>query len=196
MAHLNALRHWIVPAAWAGWLSSGAILALAPDSLPIAIALFLALVVLALGAISSIVLALAYRRFLATWPGLVALTALFGLTMLGSANVPFLSTGFILLQISLPFAYLTAISAFIYRRDISLALLGALLLIGAWTAAIGVVRYGGPANFLIAFLSVSETGGLWWLNTVTMALWCALPPIVIGFCAHLARLAWREWQRE
>ncbi len=190
------IKHGLTIAGWSSWILSGVLLVSTPDKLPVVIVIALAVIVFVLAALSALALAVIYRKVFATWPGLIGLAVAFGLISANSGKMPGTFSGITtLLQLSLPFAYLGAVSAFIYKRDISVALFGALLLIGVWMAAVSVVRYGGPANFLIAYLKSAEIGSFWWFNTLVTAFWCAMPPMAIGFVLHLSRLVVLEWRR-
>ncbi len=196
MNHFKDSRHWFALAAWLLWAASGAVLAFAPDISSIAVLIFLAVVVLGLAVVSSMVLAILYRRYLASWPGIISLAVIFGLAARWAGGDAPLSGFFTLLQLSVLCVYPISVAAFIYKRDVSAALLGALLLTGVWLMAAGVGQYRGAADFLLAFASSLERGGFEWLSAWAMAFYCALPPIAVGFWAHLARLVWREWKRK
>lgn len=198
MRQLKVVKPWIITAAWLAWLSSGIIIAANPQG-SLAAMLFYLVLVLVLAAPSAIALALAYRRFLATWPGITGLMVAFGLISASASGISKLgatASGFATVaQLSLPFAYLASVSAFLYKRDISVSLIGGVLLIGVWMAAGEVARYRGPANFLLAYFAAAGSGGFWWWNTIATAFWCALPPIGIGFVVHFLRLLYLEWRR-
>lgn len=196
MDRLKRFKHWIVVAAWLAWFASALILTVNPSASPVTVLLLIGASVFGLGVPSVIVLALAYRRFLATWPGMFGLITGWALLSGGIGDDPRALAGLLLLaQLSLPVAYFVSVSAFLLRRDASVAILAGLLLIGIWAAAMGVVRYEGPANFLIAYLRAVGNGTFWWWNAIAIAFWCALPPAVVAFCAHLLRLVHLEWKR-
>jgi hypothetical protein len=201
MNKLKSYKFWLTLLSWLAWLIAGAILILTPDGLhPLVVAL-LVLTILVLAVAGAVGIALTYRRFLASWLGIGGLVVAMALTYAGAAYISENGGGLLFnlltyLKLSLPFIYLASVTAFMWKRDISVSLLGILLLIMIWTAAVGVTSYRGVANLILAYLKALDHGTFWWWDTWVTAFYCALPPIFIGFWAHLLRLAWKEWKRD
>lgn len=180
-------------APWLGWLASAAVLMLNPQISSLAILLLVAVVVIGLATVSTVVLALAYRRFLATWLGLAGLVTAWALALKGMENeTAAVSSVLSLFQISLPVAYLVSVIALLWKRDVSVPLFAGLLMIMVWTMALGVVQYGGAANFLIAYFSAEGGGGFWWWNAISSIMLCSTPPVAAAFIIHLLRLLYLD----
>lgn len=191
---------WLMAFSWFSWLLGGALFLFGPDieSLPILIVLLLVILILAI--VGAVGIAITYQYFLTSWSGIAALLCAIALANLGvnqstQANASFWLNVFNYTRLSLMFAYLTAVSIFIYKRDISVALFSVLLLLMDWATVTSMVHYRGMPNLMIAYLKEQPNGGFWWWDTLTMAFYCALPPMVVGFWAHLLRLGWKEWKR-
>jgi len=189
------LRWGIEIFAWLSWLGSALALMFTPP-LPEILLVIIALLVISTIALSASALTALHHRWLGSSGGVTVLIG--GLTLvffLQSLNITLLSNVMTFFEISLFFSYFTALIALMLKRDVSVTLLGTLLLLLTWVTAFAVVYHRGPVNFLLAYLASMESNAWWWWNTVYGAFCCALPVSIAGFVWHAGRLGWKEWKR-
>lgn len=190
----SCLRWGIEIFAWLLWLGSALALIFTPP-LPEILLIVIALLIIGAIALSAATLTALHHRWLGSSGGITVLIGGLAIAFfLQSLNITLLSNIMGFFEISLFFSYFTALIALMLKRDVSLTLLGTLLLLMTWVTALAVVYHRGPANFLLAYLASMESNAWWWWNTVYGAFCCALPVSIAGFVWHLGRLGWREWR--
>lgn len=189
------LRRGIEVFAWLLWLSCAIVLITSPSLSAILLIVF-AVVILGGTALSVEILTVLHHQQLGTKGGVAILIGGIAITFaLQSINITSVNGILIFLEISLFFSYPTALIALMIKRDVSVTLVGTLLLLMTWAMALAVVYNRGLSNVIFSYLSAMENNGWWWWNALSNAFWCALPVSIAGFVWHLGKLGWKEWKR-
>lgn len=191
-------KRWIAWIAWAG-LALEAVLWFAFAGAPIDNLLLLVVmgIILFLGTWScTVALIIHYRQIFGAWYGLAALVVALGLVSWGRGVVPpsgvtgLLLMGTLALAIALP----TSIVLLLLRCDVSVVLVGLVLLAFVWGSLLASVPHGGPIRVWLQYLTGANTGQFWWFETLTCLLMLILPLGSVAFTVHLVRLLAKEVQ--
>lgn len=188
---------------WAAWVGLGieAVLWFVFSDAPIENLLLLVVmsIILILGTwFCAVALVVHYRRLFGEWYGLVALVAALVLVSWGRGVAPpggitgLLLMGTLALAVALP----TSIVLLLWRRDVSVVLIGLVLLAFVWGSLLASVPHGGPIRVWVQYLTGSETGQFWWFETLTCLLMLILPLGSVAFLMHLIRLSLKDIQGE
>ncbi len=196
------VKPWLGGAGWLLWIVSLILLFVNPSVSNLVLLVVIAGVSLIGATVGPLLVAMRCRKWLGTWPAVVALCAFAALIQGWPRLQGFLAPAVRLPAIDQVSAVLTlelwiflglALVGLFQRRDAGPLLLGSFSLVWIWVLALGIVRAGSAANIVLTMLAPT---GLWWYNALTSLACCLVPVGLGGTLYHFLRLVIRELRQE